>query len=542
MLVPIEHLGPQGMQAAFADLVRERAGWTAERVRLFDRGFALYWARGEALAARTRSWVAPRLRHVAVVEDPLSVRPYAQLLNTSAWTVYGADLDPHASDPELFAYLLVLGDRMATSGQVAPAAVQTALWWLERTDEECDAFAEAARRSCRPDAGALCAVADALGWLRRLHHDPLRRPPVIAPYRSIPGTGLLVSPALAAEPPALIATWERVAAGVLDDYRARHRAVRPAAAADLCAWLRETTPALLVTRGEHVVWDSVRPDETRALGRALEGSPAAAVTDIACDLQAIERVTRTFFAAVVDADALPAAVPANTTQTGYSYLHRERRLIAYNLDEAGIERLQGPALPYARFMLAARTAHEWAHLADAGGWVPRIAGDEAWQTDRAALAELLEAVIAAASAAARRETAADLAELGRGRPLGPALVRVLVSRLPDYRANLVARHLLTSVERETYVRQNVRILRQEYAPATRWRLLIRYLFEYQYLEPALGMTAVPDPYTFFMGSTGFARDFFATGMLDAERFRRLAAAVSRLCTGYAVDRAKLRFA
>ncbi len=79
---------------------------------------------------------APRRRHVAVVVgDPLAVRPYVQLLNTSAWVIYAADLDPETSHPELLAYLLALGDRMALTGEVSGAAVQSALWWLERTDE-----------------------------------------------------------------------------------------------------------------------------------------------------------------------------------------------------------------------------------------------------------------------------------------------------------------------------------------------------------------------------------------------------------------------
>jgi hypothetical protein len=257
------------------------------------------------------------------------------------------------------------------------------------------------------------------------------------------------------------------------------------------------------------------------------------------DLVAIERVTRAFHAAVVTPDALPASVPANTTQSGYTYLHRERRMIAYDLAEPGIERLGGPALPYARLMLAARTAHEWGHLADAAGWVPRVAAADAWRADRDALAALLDAVVRDAPRAVRAETAADVQALATERPLGEALVRILVSRLPDYRANLVARHLLAPAEREAYVRQNVRTLRGEYPPAARWRLLVRYLFEYQYLQPALGMTGIADPLSFFATSTRFDQDFFAPGILDERRFVELAAAVGRLCTSYAVDATRL---
>jgi hypothetical protein len=542
VLVPIEHLAPAGMRPAFADFLRARAGWSAAQAALFDRGFRAYWERGAALAARTRTWPPPRLRHVAVVAgEPLAVRPYVQLLNTSAWMLYAADLDPATSHSELLAYLLAVGDRLAISGQVGAAAVQTALWWLERSDEECAAFASAAQRSTRPDADALRAVAAALGWLRRLHHDPLRRPAVVAQYRRVPGTGLLVSPGLMEEPPALAERCDTVAAGVLAAYRTRQHQPGGARAGELCTWLASAAPPFLVMAGTHVLWDPERPERVGALRRALEGAPAPAVGDVRADLEVIERVTRAFHAAVRDPEALPVQPPENTTQSGYTYLHRERRLIAYDLDEPGIERLAGPALPYARLMLAARTAHEWAHLADAAGWVPRAVDADEWRARRDALAALLDGVVGDAPASVRAATAADEALLRRERPLGAALVRILASRLPDYRANLVARHLLRPPERETYVRQNVRTLRHEYPPGERWRLLVRYLFEYQYLQPALGMTAIAEPLPFFTDSTWFAEDFFATGILDEARFTALADAVGRLCTGYAIDPRRLSF-
>jgi hypothetical protein len=112
--------------------------------------------------------------------------------------------------------------------------------------------------------------------------------------------------------------------------------------------------------------------------------------------------------------------------------------------------------------------------------------------------------------------------------------------MPDWRANLVARAFLTEAEGETYVRHNVRTLRGDYPAPQLWRMLIRYLFEYQYLSPALGMTRVPDPRDFLFASTWFADDFLATGVLDEARFDALAAAVARLCACHAVDLGALR--
>jgi hypothetical protein len=112
--------------------------------------------------------------------------------------------------------------------------------------------------------------------------------------------------------------------------------------------------------------------------------------------------------------------------------------------------------------------------------------------------------------------------------------------MPDYRANLVARAFMSGAEREVYVRHNVRTLRAEYPAPHLWRMLIRYLFEYQYLLPALGLAQVEDPRAFLFHSTWFADDFLATGVLTEARVDALATAVARLCACHAVDPARLR--
>ena len=75
-----------------------------------------------------------------------------------------------------------------------------------------------------------------------------------------------------------------------------------------------------------------------------------------------------------------------------------------------MERLHGPALPYARAMVGARTVHEWAHLAvDAG----LGAADRRRATSIARCAPRwraeLDAAIAAAPAGVRRADGRDLA-------------------------------------------------------------------------------------------------------------------------------------
>ena len=136
--------------------------------------------------------------------------------------------------------------------------------------------------------------------------------------------------------------------------------------------------------------------------------------------------------------------------------------------------------------------------------------------------------------------AADLAALADGRPAGVALGRLLVTRLPDWRANLVARALVTDDEAETYVRHNVRGLGAQYPPEQVWRLLVRYLFEYQYLGATLGLVRIADPQAYFVASTGIADELFGPGVLDEARFDDLAGIVARLCAAHAIDSDKLR--
>jgi hypothetical protein len=134
-------------------------------------------------------------------------------------------------------------------------------------------------------------------------------------------------------------------------------------------------------------------------------------------------------------------------------------------------------------------------------------------------------------------TADDLAALtaeGRG-SAGAALAQLVVQRMPDFQSNLLAQPFLDEAERETYVRQNIRALRAEYPPARRWRMLVRYLYELQYLR----FSAVADPRRFLLASTWADADLLGAGLVDRAGFDTLADAVAALCDGYAVDRAKI---
>jgi hypothetical protein len=534
VLVPIEHLSPGGLSDAFAAAAVARGGWTTGHAALLNEAIGLYWARTAELARTTPTWAPPRLRHVAVLREPLAMHPYAQLLNASAWTLYASDLDPAGSHAELVAYLLAHGDRTTRLGEVTLAALHNAAWWFARSDAECAAFAAAAASSTRPDAAAFQALAAALPWLRRLHHARLRPAPA-GRHRAIP------APSCWCRRPTRRrrSVWSTVGppSRAASPIATRRPGAPDGAAVDALAdWLATTAPRLLITcRDGALRWEPTAPSDLRPLRAELARAGGAAVRDVHADLAVLDRHTRRFLASLADPDALPACAP-DAEQRGYAYMHRARRLLAYNLDEPGIDRRDGPALPYARAMLGARTVHEWAHLAVDAGWVPLALPAAELAQRVAALAVRLEALVAAAPDEIRRGTADDLAALSAGttHTPGTALARLLLRRMPDYQANLLAARYLDEAERETYVRQNVRTLRAEYPAAHRWRMLLRYLYEFQYLR----FSAVADRRTFFLRSTWFDADFIEGGVLDEATFDALTSAVAGICDCYAVDEAR----
>jgi hypothetical protein len=170
------------------------------------------------------------------------------------------------------------------------------------------------------------------------------------------------------------------------------------------------------------------------------------------------------------------------------------------------------------------------------GCVPCTVDPDRFAALEAELAHELDATVAAAPAALRSRTAPDLAKLASAKAPGEALARLLLTRMPDYQSNLLAGQFLDSVERETYVRHNVRSLRAFYTPVELWRMLIRYLFEYQYL----GLSAVEDRRTYLFRSTWFEQDFVGSKALDARRFDRLAGLVEALCACHRIDPARVK--
>lgn len=530
-LVAAEHIAADGIDADFAASLAKRPGWSADHVAVLERGIALYWDRYEKLAQGASYLSPPRLRCVGVVRTPETVRPYAQILNECTCTVYLDDLDPARSDPEFVAYLLAFGERAADTADILRVPVHLAPWWFDRTDEERAAFETAARQSTRPDAPLFQAVADAIPWLGELRHRRLRPVRKGSGHREIPGTGLLVPRSHESAPDELIGRVQSAAESTLGGFHARHSGDAEAVLDELIEWLRDRAPSVLVTdaRGQ-LVWDPERASHTDALRARLAGAGPEILTSIRSDLECIDERSRRFLDSLREPSALPKPDP-EAAQGGYSFLHHERGQIAYNLDEPGIERLLAPAIPYARAMLGARTLHEWGHLAVDAGWVPRAADDSAWAKLRASLSEQLEEIVRRLPKPVRQIAAADLTRLARRGSAGQQLVDIFVSRLPDFQANILAARYQSDAEREAYVRQNIRPLRREYPTSDVLRMLVRYLYELQYL----GFSEIDDPRTYFYEMTWFEADFFDTGILDEDRLDALSDAARALCHAHRID-------
>lgn len=537
-LVPLEELTPEGIAPGFAARL-VAAGLVAPAwVERFDAAFALHQRRARELAARApRSFLPPRRANVCVARDPLRVRPFFQPLGAASWLVDQGLFEPAGGSVELAAYQFALAERLGLARAVVPALQQDLAYFLALTPAERDDFRAGCRRAEGERAAGWRALARALEWLPQAFHEELRPPTgATGPLARVAGTRLLVPERHAQGLATLEREWRAAAEERVTAFRAAHAATQAGDADELAAWLAETRPLVLVTaKGGAILWDPEQPDEVARVRAELAGVTRAAAERIRGDLEVVGARSRAFLDSLVEPDALPRPGP-EIDQDGLAYIHRERRLVAYGLDEPGMERRREPSVPFERWMLAARTIHEWGHLAVDAGLVPVPAARQAeFQALQEELAALLDALVTDSPPALRALAASELARLARthGTP-GRALVAQCRERMPDWQANLLAQRYLLPVERETYVRNNVRPLLTELGPAQLFQALARYAFEYQYLrfDPAR------DARAYFLACTWFGEQFLARGLSSEARLDALLALVGRLCACHEVDGAR----
>ena len=529
-VIPVEHLNDAGMSAEFAGWLKQERNIDQEWIELFNDAFATYRQRAAELEQKNpENWFPPRKQNVCVVIDERATRPYYQPFNKCSWLMYASDFDARSSHRELACYLFLHTERLGLAQNPAAAVAHNLGYWLLRSDDEVAAFADAASRCTRPDAEAFVALAKSLEWIRKMHHPTLR--PLLSkpeePVGQLPQSGLIATASMQPLLVELVGAFRASVTEVAQRYFAHFAA--PPASTELCDWLKANRPSVLLTgAGGDILWDPEEHADTARLADAIGGIPTAAAHSIRADIEVAHDRTRRFLAAIRDPDAL--ALPGeDIEQSGLTYIHAHRKLIAYNVFEPDMNRTAEPAAPYERLMLGARTLHEWAHLAVDAAIVRVVPGREGELADaEQAFADRLQEIVDAAPDALA-EVAEEERQRTGARSLGLGLKDTVLGRIDDYLANMLARRLLNTEEMETYVRQQVTSLVQE--DAGPFGQIARHSYELQYLA----LSAVDDPMRYFNQSTWFPNTFVDAGIVTMARFEALVAAMRSICACYAID-------
>lgn len=534
-ILPLEELSPRGMSAELAGALSSRGLLSHAAIELFDAALARLHDRLSALhASAPSSHAPPRLLNVLVITAAETTRPFFQPLPDMSAVLYAADLDPEASSPEHAAFQLLFAERLGQSKRYGKALLASLPFLLSLDDEQAAAFIRGAERATRPDAEMPRRLAALLPRIRThvlAEGAGLGSAPPEG-WGKIQGTGLAIDRAFFPELSRLGAEVESVAGAVATSYLERQRARVGRHEDDVTSFLRESRPQVLVL-GEDgaTLWDPDRPNETDALAGALSSIGDLPAKSLVADLRTIDRVTKQFVETISDPSALEVPVES-MEEAGGVFVHHERKLVAYALVQPGLDARVESAPPVHRLLLAARTAHEWGHLAVDSGFVPipeknRRRFDEASEELRALFLRIYQRMPASAKPMLDEE----VAELEKS---GTRIEMLPLTRIEDYRSNLVSRRILKAEELEAYVRVNVRSLAAE--PIGVLQKLARYAYEGQYL----GLIPMTDPFFYLFSGTYLREELIASDLVSEAALRELFHLVGTLCASYEIDEAKLQ--
>ncbi len=534
-LLPLEELSPRGMSAELASELVSRSLLSKRAVELFDAALACLHDRLSALhAALPGSHAPPRLLNVLVISDAETTRPFFQPLPDMSAVIYASDLDPETCTPESAAFHLLFAERLGQTKRYGKALLASLPFLLSLDDAQAAAFIRGAESATRPDAEMPRRLA---ALLPRIRTHVLAEGAGLAGappegWGKIQGTGLAIDRAFFPELSRLGAEVEAVAGAVATSYLERQRTRTKSHENDVVAFLRDARPQLLVLSEDgETLWDPERPTETSALAGALASIGELPAKSLIADLKTIDRVTKRFFEAIAEPSTLEVPVES-MEEAGGVFVHHERKLVAYALVQPGLDARVEAAPPVHRMLLAARTAHEWGHLAVDSGLVPipeknRRRFDEASDELRALFLRIYKKMPASAKPMLDEE----VAELEK---TGTRIEMLPLTRIEDYRSNLIARRILRPEELEAYVRVNVRSLAAE--PIGILQKLARYAYEGQYL----GLISMTDPLSYLFSGTYLREELIASDFVSEAALRELFALVRTLCTSYEIDEAKLK--
>jgi len=536
LVVPIDVLSADGLAPEAAEAYAARGLLDRGECEHIDSMIRKYWERAGKLGRASRQWFPPRVQHLCLVTDGVRTRPYFQPFHASSWLLYREDVAEATSSLEFSIFLLFQAERQVLQQQVGASLLTNLPYLLILDDDQLADFIDGCRRSTRPDADGYRALADALPELRTMHHEAFRRPSVAVPGAQRLANGLIADADQRQVLERLQRDWMQAIEAVVAAHRDTVRRPSARAGRAVLDWLDDEAPHLVVTgEGGEVLWNGPGTGSA-ALESLVAGLTAEAEDSVLADLAVIDRRSRAFLDSLADPAGL--ARPASwMTAGGLSYIHGDTLRIAYSLTDDP-ERLRHASPPYERWMLAARTVHEWGHQAAESGWVrvdpERI--EERAARERALVAVLDELVTELPA----RLRPSLVAALGRSddvdRSPGEMMLAGLLRRIDDYMANLLARHYLTADEMDTYVRNNVGSRLLEYGPEQALTHLLRVAYEFQYLS----LSTIRDPERWFMDSTWFDSLFADPGVCSRARFLRLADRIAALCDTYSIDADRIK--
>ncbi|NUO53608.1 MAG: hypothetical protein HOV80_32565 [Polyangiaceae bacterium] len=534
-LLPLEELSPRGMSGELASAIATRGLLSKGAIELFDAALACLHDRLSALhAAAPNSHVPPRLLNILVITAADTTRPFFQPLPDMSAVLYAADLDPDTSTPEHAAFQLLFAERLGQSKRYGKALLASLPFLLSLDDARAAAFIHGAERATRPDAEMPRRLSALLPRIRTHVFAEGAGQGATPPegWGKIQGTGLAIDRAFFPELSRLGAEVEAASGAVATTYLERQRRRTARHEDDVVTFLRESRPQLLVL-GEDgtTLWDPDKPAETDALAGALASIGELPAKSLVLDLTTIDRVTQRFFETIAEASALEVPVES-MEEAGGVFVHHERKLVAYALVQPGLDARVEAAPPVHRLLLAARTAHEWGHLAVDSGLVPipeknRRRFDEASEELRGLFLRIYQKMPASAKPMLDEEVA-DLEKSGTRIEMLP------LTRIEDYRSNLISRRILRPEELEAYVRVNVRSLAAE--PIGILQKLARYAYEGQYL----GLISMTDPFFYLFSGTYLREELIAGDFVSEAALRELFHLVGTLCASYEIDETKLK--
>jgi len=538
-VIPIEALSSSGITSGFGEQLREQSGVSSNWISQFNRAYSIYWNRARALHARAPGyWFPPRPQHIAIITRPAKIRPYFQPFHQNSWLLYQHDFDSDYATPEFSVFQFFQAERMGLMAAIVPAMHANLPYFLTLSGSERKGFTRGCKLTDRPDAAAYRELGAAQSWLKLLFHEDLKPPRVAIPGMRIHReNGLIVPPEQGMKLAALQDAWGAVAQDVFSGYRAGHENDSSHASGGLSDWLSQQRPQALITGAEgQILWDPDDPDHHETLEPALAALTETGDHRIRQDLLVVDGHSRRFLSSLRNPEALVRPAPY-MTEGGLSYIHPERRLMAYDIGPGRNEnRLWEPSPPFERWMLGARTIHEWGHLAAESGWV-KIPDDRLQQRQAMTeqLAGLFDEIPASASPRIRKRVAKEEQRLAdKHGSFGKGLLAAMLRRIEDYMANLVAQRYLSSDEMDTYVRNNVASRVTEYTPAKVYLQLIRLVYEYQYLS----LSRIESPLKWLYKSTWVGPMFVERGVITRQQFEKIVETVSGICDCYEVDQSR----